>query len=203
MNELLGLLLAVVVIGALVALAAKAVNRVAWRIESALSLVSSGIILAAMLFVSAEVISRKLFNAPIPGHLELSELLMPAIIFLAVAYTQSTGGHVRMTLFIHRLEPVTRRYVEIAIRLLSVLIYAVLCYYSAKHAYRSWIFDDVTMSPPYFLIWPSAITRARTFERVVLPRFSRSLSGLLRWPLRWIRLFRPFSFSFASISADR
>ncbi len=53
MNELLGLLLAVVVIGALVALAAKAVNRVAWRIESALSLVSSGIILAAMLFVSA------------------------------------------------------------------------------------------------------------------------------------------------------
>ncbi|MCH8883749.1 MAG: TRAP transporter small permease [SAR324 cluster bacterium] len=157
MNELLGLLLAIVVIGALVALAAKAVNRVAWRIESALSLVSSGIILAAMLFVSAEVISRKLFNAPIPGHLELSELLMPAIIFLAVAYTQSTGGHVRMTLFIHRLEPVTRRYVEIAIRLLSVLIYAVLCYYSAKHAYRSWVFDDVTMSPPYFLIWPSAI----------------------------------------------
>ena len=46
-------------------------------------------------------------------------------------------------------------------------------------------------------------TRARTFERVVLPRFSRSLSGLLRYPLRWIRLFRPFSFSFASISADR
>ena len=31
------------------------------------------------------------------------------------------------------------------------------CFYSAKHAYRSWDYDDVTMSPPYFLIWPSAI----------------------------------------------
>ena len=154
MGELLGLLIGVVVVAALVALAARPVNRIAWRIEKLLSLISAGI---AMLLVSAEVIGRQLFNTPIPGELELSELLMPAIIFLAIAYTQSTGGHVRMTLAIDRLPPDWRRATEILVKVLAIATYAVLCFYSAKHAYRTWQFHDVTMSPPYFLVWPSAV----------------------------------------------
>jgi TRAP-type C4-dicarboxylate transport system permease small subunit len=156
MRDLLVLLIGVLAVATLVALAARHVNRIAWRIENGLSLISAAIIMLAMLFVSAEVISRQFFNSPIPGHLELSELLMPAIIFLAIAYTQSTGGHVRMTLLIDRLPPGLRRATEIAAKLLSIGVYAVLCFYSAKHAYRAWLFSDVTMSPPYFLVWPSA-----------------------------------------------
>lgn len=157
MNELLELLIGVVVIGALVALAARPVNRFAWRIENALSLVSASMILFAMLLVSAEVISRKFFNAPIPGQLELGELLMPPIIFLAIAYTQSTGGHVRMTVVIDHLPPAWRHVTEIVVKVLAIAVYAVLCYHSAKYAFRTWEFHDVTMSPPYFVIWPSAI----------------------------------------------
>ncbi|HUU71007.1 MAG TPA: TRAP transporter small permease [Burkholderiales bacterium] len=156
MNELLGLSIGVVVIAALVALAARPINRLAWRVENALSLVSAALILFAMLLVSAEVISRKFFNTPIPGQLELGELLMPPIIFLAIAYTQSTGGHVRMTLVIDHMPPAWRHVMEIAVKLLAIAIYAVLFFYSTKYAYRTWQFQDVTMSPPYFLIWPSA-----------------------------------------------
>ena len=47
------------------------------------------------------------------------------------------------------------------------------------------------------LLWApkTCSTRARTDERVLLPCFSRSLSGLLRRDLRWIRLLNPFFFS--------
>ena len=157
MNELLGLLIGVIAVGALVALAARPINRLAWRIENALSLISATLILFTMLLVSAEVISRKFFNMPIPGQLELGELLMPPIIFLAIAYTQSTGGHVRMTIVIDHMPPDWRHITEIAVKILSIAIYAVLFLYSAKYAYRTWQFQDVTMSPPYFLIWPSAV----------------------------------------------
>jgi len=157
MGELLELFIGVVAIAALVALAAKPVNRFAWRIENALSLVSATLILLAMLLVSAEVISRKFLNMPIPGQLELGELLMPPIIFLAIAYTQSTGGHVRMTIVIDHLPPAWRHATEIAVKVLAIAVYAVLCFYSAKYAYRTWQFHDVTMSPPYFVVWPSAI----------------------------------------------
>ena len=59
-----------------------------------------------------------------------------------------------------------------------------------------------TSVPPMSLLWApkTCSTRTRTDERVLLPCFSRSLSGLLRRPLRWIRLRNPFSFSAASIS---
>jgi TRAP-type C4-dicarboxylate transport system permease small subunit len=157
MDELLGLLIGVLTIGALVALAPRQVNRIAWRIERFLGVISAAIILCVMLFVSAEVIGRQVFNSPIPGHLELSELLMPAIVFLAIAYTQSTGGHVRMTIAIDHLPPGWRHVTEIVVKVLAIAVYSVLCFYSAKHAYRTWLFDDVTMSPPYFLIWPAAV----------------------------------------------
>lgn len=157
MRELIELLIGVVAIAALVALAARPVNRFAWRIENALSLVSAAMVLFAMLLVSAEVISRKFFSTPIPGQLELGELLMPPIIFLAIAYTQSTGGHVRMTVVIDHLPPAWRHAMEIAVKVLAIAVYAVLCFYSAKYAYRTWQFHDVTMSPPYFPVWPSAV----------------------------------------------
>lgn len=157
MSELLELLVVLLTIAALVALAAPQVNRFAWHIEKALNLVSATMILFAMLLVSAEVISRKFFNTPIPGQLELGELLMPPIIFLAIAYTQSTAGHVRMNLVIDHLPPALRHATEVAVKLLAIAVCAVLCFYSAKYAYRAWLFRDVTMSPPYLPIWPSAV----------------------------------------------
>ena len=155
MTDLVWLLLGVVVVAVPVFLAARPINRMAWQMERGMTLVSSSLIMFSMLFVSAEVFSRKLFNAPIPSHLELSELFLPPIIFLALAYTQSTGGHVRMTIFIDWLGPRSRHAAEIGALILSLGIYVVICYYSGKHAYRAWAVDDVTMSPPYFLIWPS------------------------------------------------
>jgi len=159
MENMVGLLIGVCALAALVTLAPVAVNRILWRLENGLSLASAGLVLFAMLFVTAEVFSRNpvLFNSPIPGHLELSELLMPPLIYLAISYTQATGGHVRMTLFIDLLPPKGRAFIELVVRALSIGICAILCYFSAKHALRVWQFGDVTMSPPYFVVWPSAI----------------------------------------------
>ena len=157
MTDLVWLLLGVVVVAVPVFLAARPINRMAWQMERGMTLVSSSLIMVSMLFLSAEVFSRKLFNAPIPSHLELSELFLPPIIFLALAYTQSTGGHVRMTIFIDWLGPRSRHAAEIGALILSLGIYVVICYYSGKHAYRAWAVDDVTMSPPYFPTWPAAM----------------------------------------------
>ena len=63
-----------------------------------------------------------------------------------------------------------------------------------------------TSVPTMSLLWApnTCSTRARTFERVALPRFSRSLSSLLPYPLTVDQALRGRdSFSFAPISADR
>ncbi len=99
---------------------------------------------------------RYAFNSPIPGHLEGSELLVPIIVFFAISYTQSQNGHVGMSLFVDSLSPGVRRYVEITTLLLSALTCAILSYFSYKYAYNEWLIDDVTMTPPYWRVWPSA-----------------------------------------------
>jgi TRAP-type C4-dicarboxylate transport system permease small subunit len=109
-----------------------------------------------MCFVFAEVIMRYLFNSPIPGHLEGSELLLPIIVFAAISYTQARDGHVGMTLVIDALSPDVRRIVDIVILALSMCTCAVLAYFSAKMAWQAYQYDDVTMTPPYWRVWPSA-----------------------------------------------
>src|SRR3990172_5810041 len=113
------------------------------------------VILFVMFFVGAEVLMRYAFNSPIPGHLDGAELLAPIIVFLALSYTQATHGHVGMDLVLDALAPAARRYAEMGTLLISMLLCSILAYFSFKHAYRLWAYDDVTMTPPYFPTWPS------------------------------------------------
>jgi TRAP-type C4-dicarboxylate transport system permease small subunit len=155
-HELAILALVVVSLMAATTLAAGVVGRALRAIEYALLAGAILVALFVMFFVGAEVLMRYAFNAPIPGHLEGSELLAPVIVFLALSYTQATRGHVGMDLVLDALPPAVRRYAEMATLLVSILICAVLALFSYRNAYQLWLYDDVTMSPPYFKTWPAA-----------------------------------------------
>ena len=157
MVELGILVLVVVALMAVTTVVATAISPFLRQLELALLAGAVIIIVFVMFFVGAEVVMRYAFNAPISGHLEGSELLLPVIVFLAISYTQATRGHVGMDLLLDMLSPATRRYAEMATLIVSVFACAILAYFSAKHAYQLWLFDDVTMTPPYFRTWPAAV----------------------------------------------
>jgi TRAP-type C4-dicarboxylate transport system permease small subunit len=154
--ELAILALVVVVLMAATTAAAAWIGPAVLALERTLLAGSVLVILFAMLFVGAEVLMRYVFNSPIHGHLEGAELLMPIIVFLALSYTQATHGHVGMDLLLDALAPGVRRYATMGTLLISIFVCAVLAYFAFKAAYQLWLYDDVTMSPPYFKTWPSA-----------------------------------------------
>jgi TRAP-type C4-dicarboxylate transport system permease small subunit len=155
MHELAVLTIVIVAAMAVTTVVAGLVGRVLLVIEYALVGLSVAIALFVMLFVGAEVMMRYVFDSPIPGHLEGSELLMPMIVFLALSYTQATHGHVGMDLVLDALSPGARRIATMATLLVSIFICSVLAYFSGKNALQLFRYDDVTMSPPYFKTWPS------------------------------------------------
>jgi TRAP-type C4-dicarboxylate transport system permease small subunit len=112
-------------------------------------------VLFVLMFVCAEVLMRYAFNSPIPGHLEGSELLMPIIVFLAISYTQRVRGHVGMDLVVDALPPDVKRAATVVTLIISVFVCAILAWFSFKGARQLWLYDDVTMTPPYFKTWPS------------------------------------------------
>jgi TRAP-type C4-dicarboxylate transport system permease small subunit len=113
-------------------------------------------ILFIALFVGAEVFMRYVFNSPIQGHLEIAELMLPIIVFLALSYTQATHGNIGIDLVLEMMTPAARRCNAMAALLVSIFICSVLAYFSFKNTLQLWRFDDVTMTPPYFKTWPSA-----------------------------------------------
>ena len=156
MHELLILIVVAAVVMAATTFAVRFVGPVLRTVEYALACGSILVILFVAFFVGAEVLMRYAFNAPIQGHLELAELMMPVIVFLALSYTQATHGHVGMDLLTDMLPPRAQFYASVITRLTSIFICAVIGYFSFKNAHQLWLYDDVTMSPPYVKTWPAA-----------------------------------------------
>lgn len=155
MHELVLLAIVMVACMAIMTLAIHLLGPLLRWIELALVTGAAVVAIFVMLFVGAEVTLRYAFDSPIPGHLELSELLMPIIVFLGLSYTQATHGHVGMDLVLDMLPPRPRRRAYMATLLISIFVCAVLAWFSARNAYQLWLYDDVTMSPPYFKTWPT------------------------------------------------
>jgi len=175
MHELAALVAVVVAIMAVTAVIAGVVGRALYYTEYALAGLSALIALFVMAFVGAEVVMRYFFNAPIPGHLEGSELLMPMIVFLALSYTQASHGHVGMDLVLDMLSPGVKRWATVGTLLLSMFICAVLAFFSAKNALQLWRYDDVTMTPPYFRTWPSGAAIAVGYTLIALRMWIQTL----------------------------
>ncbi len=131
-------------------------GRLLGTAERALNLVAASAILVVMVLVTTQIVSRKLGQA-IPGIYESAELLMVAIVFLGLAYTQSQHGHVRMELLVIRLSPRWRNTLEVFTLLLSLGLFVIITYKSWGNAYQSWQMKDVTMGLIDWPVWPAKI----------------------------------------------
>lgn len=142
--------------------------------ERVLNLVSSLFVGAIMFFVTAEVLGRYLFNSPILGHYEITELTMPFIVFLGMGYTQANRGHIRMEFLVLRIKGRWHHITEFVTILLGLAIYAIITYYSLGHALMMMEIGDITTTCQ-FPTWPSRMMIALG-SFVLCFRFIRQLS---------------------------
>lgn len=121
-------------------------------IEGYLNLASAFIVLFLMFFATSEIIARYFFNHPIPGHIEIVELLMAGAIFFGCAHTERIGGHVRMELFVTRtFRGRFYHFVEAFTTALSLFFILFVLFYSYKYALSAYKMGDVTG----YILWPT------------------------------------------------
>jgi TRAP-type C4-dicarboxylate transport system permease small subunit len=75
-------------------------------LERLLGVAAAGLLFAMMLLTFTDVILRYIFNAPLRGSLEVTELMMVVLIFAGLPLVSRKDEHVVMDLFDHML---TRR----------------------------------------------------------------------------------------------
>lgn len=131
-------------------------DRVLGGLEHQLTVVAGLLVFAMMWFVVAEVLSRRLLNAPIHGHLDLVELTMVVFAFLGIAHCQRGGGHVRMKLVVARLQGRSRWVMEAGSIVLALVVVGVLVKTTGDHFWRAWVVGDSTIDVQ-LPTWPSKL----------------------------------------------
>lgn len=118
--------------------------RLLGRLETSLNLLASTVLFGLMFYVTAEVAMRYLFNRPLPGHLELTQLFIAPAVFLALSYVQEYRGHVGMDLLVERLSRRARAVVDVFVLLVALATFVVITWFSWTSAWMSWEMGDVT-----------------------------------------------------------
>ncbi|MFM9846477.1 MAG: TRAP transporter small permease subunit [Hyphomicrobiaceae bacterium] len=133
-----------------------AIDRFMHRIEKFTALISGLGIFALMLIGVVHVLGRKFFDLPVFGYIDIVEIMMAFMVFLAIAYTERLGGHIRMELFVSFLKGRWLALFEIVGVLLGLAISGILLVYSWDHAMRALYLGDSSIDAQIPL-WPSKL----------------------------------------------
>ncbi|MDI1286697.1 MAG: TRAP transporter small permease [Reyranella sp.] len=132
------------------------IDRQLGRLENLFNDIGGVFIFALMWLTMAEVLGRRLFNAPVPGAIDYIEVGMAAFAFMGAAYCQRLGGHVRMDLLVTNLRGRILWFVEALAILVAVVYIAIIIWASAQDAWRSFDLGDETLDA-HVPVWPSKL----------------------------------------------
>ena len=126
------------------------------RIEDVLDLVAAFFIVFLMFFAVTQVISRKLFNYPLWGYVDIVEIVMVTFAFLGISYCQRLGGHIRMELVVRRLQGRALWLFELLGIIVALGIILVLLWYGFTHFLRAYQLGDSTIDRE-IILWPAKL----------------------------------------------
>ena len=126
---------------------------------------TSGIVASICIFLMVctivpDSIGRFFFNKPLYGTLELNMLLMSAIVFLSLAWTQSQRGHVRVEILISKTSPNSQRILNIICWTLGFMFFLAITIGGTAEAIHSVMIGENLWGVKKFPLWPGKILAA-------------------------------------------
>lgn len=110
-----------------------------------------------MVVITANAVSRYLFDNPITGTYELTELyLMPMAIFLTAAYLQRNGGNINVDILYDRLPDDAQLFVDLIGRVSALVIFSAIAYSAGTEFWSGYVqgLRSVgVISFPIYLSW--------------------------------------------------
>jgi TRAP-type C4-dicarboxylate transport system permease small subunit len=109
-----------------------------------------------MWVIDINAFSRKLFNAPLPAGVELTQALLPVAIMLPFGWALSSRHHVSSAFLTTHLSPRTSRALHIFWMLVGLVVFAFVTWGTWQYALRSFRMGEQAWGATLrFPIWPS------------------------------------------------
>lgn len=112
-------------------------------------------LLAMMVLTVVSSLGRFLFSVPIPDMEAIDEMLLVAVVFLPMAYTQARREHVEVTLFTdHVRAEIRRRFIWMGC-LVGLIAFSILAYAMGIGAHRAFMSGDAYLGVNQIVTWPA------------------------------------------------
>ena len=92
------------------------------------------IISATVVLITADACGRYLLSHPIPGAVELAEMMLAAVVFLSLADTEVVGRHIRVEVVVSRLPHRAQVVTEVLATILGMSAFGLMTWQLMKHA---------------------------------------------------------------------
>ena len=113
-------------------------RRIIRTVEKILNIIAGLMLLAMMFLGAADVIGRYLFNRPITGAMETSQLLMGVMVFLAWAYTLSKREHVTVDIIFILYPKRVQAILYFVMMIITLVLFILIFWQSASMAISDW-----------------------------------------------------------------
>lgn len=127
----------------------------------ALGLACLAVLTALIGLTCIDVVARYVFNAPVSGAYELTELLLASLIFLALPLTTAAGEHVEVELMDGLKSRLLKRIGTIFAGISTVAVFAIIAFKLFEHAEKLARRGQVTDSleiPLHLIGWLGALS---------------------------------------------
>ena len=114
------------------------------RADAVLGVAAAGVLMAMMLLTFVDVVGRYVFNHPVRGGFEVTELALLVLIFAGLPLVSHADEHVTMDFIDRLLSPHARLALERAVDLLCAAIFLLGAWLVWLKADRIWEYRDAT-----------------------------------------------------------
>jgi len=125
------------------------------KIERGFCYAAAGLVLVMIFPTTLDVVLRYIFNAPLPEMFQLTEFMMVAVVYLAIAYVQQLKDHIKIEIATQWLPQKAQEALEIFGYLVGLVIFLIITWQSGRLAWEAWETQDYTMGIVQFPLWPA------------------------------------------------
>jgi len=112
----------------------KSIKLAIYKLSALLNIIGVGFILAMVLLIVTDILSRLLFNIALQGSYELVEYIMGLVIVFALGYTQIKNGHISVTTLIEMLPEWAQDWANRGVNLVGLVMFALITWQTFEKA---------------------------------------------------------------------
>jgi len=114
------------------------IKKIVYLLSRSINFVGIGFLCVLMLLVVVHILTRYILTFPIPGSVEIIELLMILVVFLGMAECAVNKGNIVVDLFVNLLPKQTQEIIGICISFLSIFIVSLIAWQNMVQVKLLW-----------------------------------------------------------------